>query len=201
MDKENKAGNPGATAAGEGNVPDTSAGQDASAKIAELQARLEKESKEKEIYRAGLLAAKDLGKKTRRITQDIMEDPDKLEEAIDAKMQERELERKAAEDAEAQRAEIERIRRENEELRRAAEAQASARSSGGASQGVNERSESAPAGYWSEAQKAELRSIYASRGMYSEKQIAAMVAKAEEIASSKKATSERGNDIVATRRY
>ena len=199
METNNLAGNSGTTAAGEGNGSVTSAGQDVSREIADLKARLEKEQQEKEIYRAGLLSAKDFSKKSRRITQDVMEDPDKLEEAINAKLQERELEEKARQEAEAKAAENARIIKENEELRRALDAKSAATQTGGS--GINEHSESKPQGYWSDAQRQTLREIYASRGMYTSKQIDFMVKKAEEIAQNRTAQSARINDMAPTRQY
>lgn len=199
METNNLAGNSGTTAAGEGNGSVTSAGQDVSREIADLKARLEKEQQEKEIYRAGLLSAKDFSKKSRRITQDVMEDPDKLEEAINAKLQERELEEKARQEAEAKAAENARIIKENEELRRALDAKSAATQTGGS--GINEYSESKPQGYWSDAQRQTLREIYASRGMYTSKQIDFMVKKAEEIAQNRTAQSARINDMAPTRQY
>jgi hypothetical protein len=197
----------------EGKKPDTSAGNagnasatasETSAKIAELEARLAKETKDKEIYRAGLLAAKDLTKKTKRVTQEDLESPEKLDEVIDAKIQERDLEKKAVQDAEAEVIEKEKLRAENEELRRALEAGKSAGGFGGTAgvgSGHNERSESKPQGYWSEAQKNELRQIYNSRGMYTSDQVEKMLVKAEEIAQNKTAQSARPNDMTKVRSY
>ena len=185
-----------------GNVSDTAS--ESSAKIAELTARLEKETKEKEIYRAGLLAAKDLGKKQKRITQEDLSSPEKLEEAIDAKIQERDLEKKAIQEAEEKAIQADKLRAENEELRRALEAGKSAGGFGGTASvgsGHNEHSESKPKGYWSDAQKNELRQIYNSRGIYSAEQVEKMIIKAEEIAQSKTAQSPRNNDMTKTRTY
>ena len=213
MDTDKKTGTTGSTVAGEGKKQDTSTANagnvsatasDQSAKIADLQARLDKESKEKEIYRAGLLAAKDLGKKAKRISLEQLEDPEKLEEAIDAKIQDRELEHKATQETEQQVAESEKLRAENEELRRALDAGKSAGGFGGTAgvgSGHNENSESKPTGYWSDSQKAELREIYSSRGMYTTEQIEKMVVLAETIAQNKTAQSARKNDVVKTRRY
>lgn len=172
--------------------------------IADLKARLEKETKEKEIYRAGLLSAKDLSKKAKRITQDELENPEKLEEAINAKIEERDLEKKAVQEVEQKSQEEARLRAENEELRRSLEASKSSGGFGGTAgmgAGHNESSESKPQGYWSEAQRNELRNIYNSRGMYSPQQVELMVTKAEEIAQSKTAQSARTNDMTKTRSY
>ena len=186
-----------------GNVSATAA--DSQAKlIADLTARREKETKEKEIYRAGLLSAKDLSKKAKRITQDDLENPEKLEEAINAKIEERNLEQKAVQEVEQKSQEEARLRAENEELRRSLEASKTAGGFGGTAgmgAGHNEHSESKPQGYWSEGQRNELRSIYNSRGMYSAQQVELMVTKAEEIAQSKTAQSARNNDMTKTRSY
>jgi hypothetical protein len=188
-----------------GNAGNSSAtASDQSAKIAELQARLEKETKEKEIYRSGLMAAKELGRTAKRVTAETLEDPAKLEEAIDAKIQERELERKTETDVEARLAEDKRLREENEELRRSLE---SAKASGGfggsasTGSGHNESSESKPQGYFSDAQRGELVAMYRSREMYTPEQITKMVARAEELARSRAGGTARGNDLVKTRSY
>jgi len=216
MDTSNKTTvNTGSAVAGnEGKPLDTSTSNagnasataaDSQAKlIADLTARLDKETKEKEIYRAGLLSAKDLSKKAKRITQDELENPEKLEEAINAKIEERDLEKKAAQEIEQKSQEEARLRAENEELRRSLEASKNASGFGGTASmgaGHNESSESRPQGYWSEAQRNELRSIYNSRGMYSSQQVELMVKKAEEIAQSKTAQSARNNDMTKTRSY
>jgi hypothetical protein len=211
MTDENKAGNAGNTAPAEGKAENTSTANagngsatasDAS-KIAELEAKLAKSESDKEVYRSGLLAAKDLGKKAKHITQEVLEDPEKLESAIEAKIQDKELTDKAYAEAEAKVKEDERLRKENEELRRSLEAAQTAGFAGGASMGSghNENSESKPTGYWSDAQKNELRQIYTSRGLYSQDQITKMLAKAEEIARTKTATSDRQNDMTKTRSY
>lgn len=195
--------------AGEANVntADVNAGNSSAtaseqaAKIAELEARLAKETKEKEIYRGGLLAAKDLGKTAKRITSEELNDPEKLEKAIEAKIQDKELEQKAATETEQTLSAAEKLRKENEELRRSLEAAQTAGFSGGAGTGSghNENSESKSTSYWSDGQKNELRQIYQSRGLYSHDQIEKMVAKAEQIAQSKTALAERGNDLTKTR--
>lgn len=206
---ENQAGNAGNTAPAEGKADNTSTANagntsatasDQSAKIAELEVRLAKEAKEKEIYRSGLLAAKELGKKTKRITQDDLADPEKLEEAIEAKIQDKELETKALQDAEQSVSQAEALRKENEELRRSLEA-AKVSNYAGIGSGHNENSESKPTGYWSDGQRNELRQIYQSRNMYSPDQIDKMISKAEEIARTKTATSPRNNDLTKTRSY
>jgi hypothetical protein len=132
-----------------------------------------------------------------------LSDPEKLEEAIDAKIQDKELEEKAILEAEASAAKDEQLKRENDELRRTLEAARTAGFGGIASvgSGHNESSESKPAGYWSEAQRNELRNIYASRNMYSPEQISKMVQKAEEIAMTKTAQAARSNDLSKTRQY
>lgn len=200
MDNE-KVGKPGDTTPGAGKSSDTATEQ--AAKIADLEARLAKETKDKEIYRSGLLAAKDLGKQAKRITSEDLADPVKLETAIEAKIQEKELEAKALKEAEQQVSRDEALRKENEELRRSLEAAQSAGYGGSASlgSGHNENSESKPAGYWSDAQRNELRQIYSSRGLYSNDQIEKMVAKAEEIARTKTAQAARVNDLTKTRSY
>lgn len=204
-------GNAGATTPAEGNAENTSTAtgnesetvSDQASKIADLEARLAKETKEKEIYRSGLLAAKDLGRKAKRLTKEDLEDPEKLETAIEAKIQDKELTDKALAEAETKAKEDERLKKENEELRRSLEAAQTAGYTGGASMGSghNENSESKQTGYWSDAQRNELRQIYASRGMYSQDQITKMVAKAEDIARTKTATSDRTNDLTKTRSY
>lgn len=199
MDQTNKAGESAGTTAASN---ESSKVTEQAAKIAELEARLEREKKDKEVYRSGLLAAKDLGRSAKRITSEDMSDPELLEKAIEAKIQDTELERKAAEES-RQKAEAEAaLRKENEELRRAMEAMQSSGGGGaGTGSGHNESSESRPPGYWTEAQRGELRQIYSSRGIYSEAQIELMVKKAEEIAVSKTAQSERANDMVKVRQY
>lgn len=185
-----------------GNAPATAA--ETSTEIAELKARLAKETSEKEIYRAGLLAAKDLGKKQKRITQEDLASPEKLEEVIDAKIQERDLEKKAAQEVEEKAIQADKLRAENEELRRALEAGKSAGGFGGTASvgsGHNEHSESKPQGYWSDAQKSELRQIYNSRNIYTQEQIEKMITKAEEIARTKTAQASRVNDMTKTRQY
>lgn len=211
MDLENKAGKTGTTATGEGNQPGTSTGNggngsgtpaDQSAKIAELEARLAKEVKDKEIYRAGLLAAKNLGGSKSKIKPEDLADPEKLDSAIEAKIQEKDLEQKALQEATAKAAEEERLRAENDELRRSlAAAQSAGYSASSVGSGHSENSESKPQGYWSDAQRDELRQIYVSRNMYTQEQIERMVTKAEEIARTKTATSDRKNDLVKTRQY
>ncbi len=193
---------PGTSTGNAGNGSDTAT--ESSAKIAELTARLEKETKEKEIYRAGLLAAKDLGKKQKRITQEDLASPEKLEEVIDAKIEERDLEKRAAQEVEEKAIQADKLRAENEELRRALEAGKSAGGFGGTASvgsGHNEHSESKPQGYWSDAQKSELRQIYNSRNIYTQDQIERMITKAEEIARTKTAQASRMNDMTKTRQY
>ena len=184
-----------------GNVSVTATEQ--AAKIAELETRLAKETKDKEIYRAGLLSAKDLGKRAKRITSDDLADPEKLETAIEAKIQDKELEQKAIQEAAQDAGKDEALRRENEELRRSLEAARTAGYGGSASMGSghNENSESKSASYWSDSQKQELRQIYASRNMYSSDQIEKLVTKAEEIARTKTAQSARSNDLQKKRSY
>lgn len=214
MDKNEKAGNPGDTAPGtEGKKPDNTSTGDAgnvsataseqAAKIADLEARLAKESKDKEVYRAGLLAAKDLGKKPKRLTAETIADPEALESIIDAKIQDRDLEQKLTQDTERKLQEDETLRRENEELRRSLDAAQTAGFSGGygSGSGHNENSVSKPSGYWSDQQRADLVKIYESRAMYSPDQIKTMVVKAEEIARTKTAQSARSNDVSPKRRY
>ena len=206
MDKETNAGQQAVNTANgvEGKDAGTSTAQiDVSAKVLELEAKLAKSEKEREIYRSGLLAAKELGKKSKRITEDDLSNPEKLESAIDAKIEERELEKKALREAEEVSEREANLRKENEELRRSMEA---FKSSGGGSSawtgsGHNENSESKPQSYWSDAQKQELRSMYAQRGFFTEKQIDTLVAKAEQIARTNSAQSERGNDMAKTRQY
>ena len=213
--KDKKEGNPGNTSPGnEGKKPDdTSAGKnggnssdtptDQSARtIADLQARLEKETKDKEIYRAGLLAAKNLGGGKAKLKPEDVADPEKLDAAIDAKIQQDKLEQQALREAEEKALADEKLKAENEELRRSLEAAKTAGySAPSVGSGHNENSESQPKGYWSDAQKAELRQIYASRNMYSTEQIDQMVKTAEEIARAKTATSERSNTMTPTRKY
>ena len=204
MDNDNKAVNAGKDASGDAGNKSATASD---AKIAELQARLEKETKEKEIYKSGLLAAKELAKGAKRVTAETLEDPAKLDEAIDAKIRGRELEKKVSEASpEAVESADERVRKleeQNAELMRSLEAAKTSGGFGGSAGAGSGRSEveSKPAGYWSDAQRDELRGIYRSRGFYSEKQIETMVAKAEEIARNKLAQSARGNDLVKTRSY
>ncbi len=214
IDKDKKVGNPDDTTPGkEGKKPDdTSTGKDggkqsdtppdeSAKKIADLQTRLDKETKDKEIYRAGLLAAKELGGKP-KITPEDMADPKKLDSAIDAKIQQENTEKQALAEAEAKAIEDERLKAENEELRRSLDAAKTAGfSAPGVGSGHNESSESQPQGYWSDAQRAHLRQIYASRNMYTSEKIEQMVKKAEEIAQSKSATSDRPNDMTPTRQY
>lgn len=200
MDQQNLAGeSAGNTAASNESAKVT----EQAAKIAELQARLDRETKDKEVYRSGLLAAKDLGRAAKRITVDDMSDPELLEKAIDAKIEHTELERKAAEETRQKAESDEAVRKENEELRRTLEALQAAGSGGsqGMGSGHNESSESRPSTYWTDAQRSELRQIYTSRGIYNAGQIDSMVKKAEEIAIAKTAQSSRANDIVKTRPY
>lgn len=213
MDNNQAGKKPENTATGdEGKKPGTSTGNggngsgtptdESAKKIADLEARLAKETADKEVYRAGLLAAKNLGGKAKHIKPEDLSDPEKLESAIDAKIQEKELEQKALQEATAKATEEATLRRENEELRRSLEAAKTAGFSGaGAGSGHNEHSESKSQSYWSDGQKAELRQIYASRNMYTPEQIEKMVSKAEEIARTKTATSDRANDLTKTRSY
>lgn len=197
----NKEGNIGATSADAGKISDTATEQ--ATRIADLETRLAKETKDKEIYRAGLLSAKDLGKRTKRIAPEDLEDPEKLEAAIEAKFQDKELEQKALQEVEQSVSRDEALKKENEELRRSLEAAKTAGYGGSASMGSghNERSETTSTGYWSDAQRNELRQIYNSRGIYSGEQVEKMVKKAEEIAVLKTAQSARSNDITKTRPY
>jgi len=199
---DNSGKRPDTLAGNGGNLSDTPADEMAR-QIADLKAKLAKVESDKEIYRAGLLAAKQLGKKAKKITLEDLSDPDKLESVIDAKIQDRELEQKALEEAARKASEEERLRLENEELRRSLEAtkMASLHGGVGSGTGVNENSISKPNTYWTEEQRNELRRIYASRNMYSPEQIEKMVKKAEEIAITRTATSPRDNDIVEKRRY
>ena len=159
------------------------------------------EIKDKEVYRAGLLAAKELGSKP-KITPEDLADPVKLDSAIEAKIKQDKLEQQAQTDAEAKTLEDDRLKAENEELRRTLEAAKTAGfSSPSVGSGHNENSESKPQGYWSEPQKAELRQMYQSRNLYSSEQIDTMIKRAEDIARAKSATSERGNDLSDTRPY
>ena len=212
--KDNKAGNPGATAPGiEGNKSGTSTDNggngsgtptDESAKqIADLKAQLAKSESDKDVYRAGLLAAKQLGGKAKKLTPEDLADPEKLESAIDAKIQDKELEKKALDEATQKVADSEALRLENEELKRSLEAAKTAGFQGGVSggAGVNEHSETRPNTYWTDAQRNELRNMYVSRNLYTAEQIEKMVKKAEEIARNKTATASRNNDLVKTRQY
>jgi hypothetical protein len=157
------------------------AGADHAATIADLQIRLAKETRDKEIYRAGLLAVKD--KKPKRLSAEVLADPEQLESALEAKIEDRELEQKALQEAEAKATADEQLLRENEELRRSLDAAKTAGYAGsGGGSGHNEHSESKPTSYWSDAQKSELRQMYQSRGLYSPDQIEKLVTKAEEIA-------------------
>ncbi len=203
MSEEKKAGESvGNTATDNaGKVSATAADQEA--KIADLEARLAKESKDKEIYRSGLLAAKDLGKSAKRLSAEVLADPEQLEKAIEAKIQDKELEQKAFQEAAQKSSQEETLKKENEELRRSLEAAQTAGYGGSASMGAghNENSESKPTGYWSDGQKNELRNIYSSRGLYTGEQIERMVKKAEEIAGTKTATSDGNNGVTKTRSY
>lgn len=201
MEEIKKEGNDGSTSTDAGKASDTASEQ--AAKIADLERRLEKETKDKEIYRGGLLAAKDLGKRAKRITTEELADPEKLETAIEAKFQDKELEAKAIQEAEQSVNRDEALKKENEELRRSLEAAKTAGYGGSASMGSghNENSESTQSGYWSDAQRNELRQIYTSRGIYSGDQIEKMVKKAEEIAVTKTAQAARNNDLQKTRSY
>jgi len=203
MDQTNKAGEHNVNTADVNAGNGSATASEQAARIADLEARLAKETKEKEIYRGGLLAAKDLGKTAKRITSEDLSDPERLEKAIEAKIQDKELEQKAVLDTEQSLSAAEKLRKENEELRRSLEAAQTAGFSGGsgAGSGHNENSETKGTTYWSEMQKNELRQIYASRGLYSQEQIEKMVSKAEQIAQSKTALSERGNDLTKTRPY
>jgi hypothetical protein len=169
------------------------------AKVAELESKLAKETRDKENYRAGLLSKKEFEKRAKSEPLDLT-DPSKAEEYIESKLQERELERKATEDASKESEERERLRKENDELRRSLEARSAAVGGISGGSGTSE-TESKPQGYWSDSQKDELRQIYATRGFYSSEQVEKMVARAEQIARSKTALAERNNDLTPTRKY
>lgn len=203
MDTKNTAGESVVNTANDTQGNASKSISEQAAKIADLEARLARESRDKEIYRSGLLAAKELGKSSKRITSEDLEDPERLEKAIDAKFQERELEQKAAQEAQQKIDDAEKLRKENEELRRSLEAAKTSGYSSGSSMGSghNEHSEAKQVGYWSDVQKNSLREIYASRGLYTQDQIEKMVMKAEEIARTNTALSERKNDLAKTRQY
>jgi len=210
MDEKKQAGqSTGNTAAGnEGKGADTSA-----AKIAELEAKLSqseakaaKEAKDKEIYRAGLLAAKKFGKKPKEaLAEGEAPKADDVESVVESKMAEKETLDKAQSEAADAAEEREKLRRENEELKRTIEARSSASGFAGGA-GQSEHSESKPVSYWSDAQKTELRQIYQSRGFYKPEVIEKMIVEAEKnaMAYASKGTAttlEKGNTMFPKRQY
>ena len=208
MDEKNKAGQQaGSTAAGtEGKEADTSA-----AKIAELEARLatetaraNKEAKDKEIYRSGLLVAKQLGK-SKKAEADGEQKVEDVDEIVEKKLAEKELISKAESEAVAIAEEREKLQKENEELKRSLEAKHSSSGFAGGA-GHSETSESKPVSYFSEEQKAELRQIYESRGFYKPEVIEKMMIEAEKnaLSYSRKGTGahlEKGNTMFQKRQY
>lgn len=170
-------------------------------KVKELEDKLAKETRDKENYRAGLLSRKEQDKKNRRLTAEDLSDPAKVEEAIEAKIQERELDAKVSAESEASLKRMQELEKQNAELARSLEA---AKTSGGSASdgaGINEASVSKPQGYWSESQRAELREIYTSHGLYSAEMIEKMILRAEQIAKDKSATGHLKNDLVPKRKY
>lgn len=179
--------------------------------IADLKARLDAESlakskaeKDRDSYRAGMLAKQEVDKKLKKGEVIDLSDAQKATEFIEAKLEAKKLEDQAIADIQRQTSELDAANKraeEAEERARAMEAKLSASGfSAGGSAGVNEHSESKPTGYWSDEQKAELRSIYSSRGMYNPDQIEKMVARAEQIARNRMATGTLNNDLVPTRK-
>jgi hypothetical protein len=155
------------------------ANNDANAsRIAELEAELEKERGLKETYRSGLLAVK--GKANGQAETE--------EERIDRIINEK-LAKRASESADSKaRAEEEsrlaKLERENAELRRA---QANTPNSAPSVFGSGTANVPAVAakGYFSDEQKAYLTRDLQSRGLYTEEQIASIVATAEQDAAAR----------------
>lgn len=206
MEDKNNAGNNSNTAGNEGNESGTSPEmaklqEELAAKEAAIAAKdkeLQKANADKEIYKNGLLEMKERGKK--RLTPEEMADPNKITEFVEAKVNE-ELESKRLQEEALKKAESdEALRKRNEELELALE---SMKATG--KMPVSESSESANTppvnqnSYWSMAQKAELRKIYESRGIYSKDQIDRMVDSAEKRAKTNSGALE-GNFGYSTER-
>lgn len=175
--------------------------KDAEAKLAKAEAELMKEKERAENYKAGLLSRKEFDKAKRKLTAEDLSDPSKIEAHVEAVITDRELDRKAEEDAQkalAEAAEVKKLREDNAELARSLEAAKAAGGGSASASGVDPASVSKPQGYWSAEQKAEIRQIYESHG-YTKEQVDKMVARAEQMAQTNSATSERGNDLVKKR--
>lgn len=169
------------------------------AKVKELEEKLAKETRDKENYRAGLLSKKELDKKNRRLTAEDLADPVKVEEAMEAKIQEAALEAKVSTDVEAEANARKKLETELEETKRALEAAKTSGGGAGGGAGIQENSASKPQGYFSDVQKAELRRIYTSHGLYTPDMIEKMIVRAEEIAKQKAGSESRVNDLVPKR--
>lgn len=144
-----------------------------------------KERKDKEIYKAGMLAMK----KPKKLSAEDAADPEKLNahiaDKVDEALTEKQLTDKAAHEA----AEIESMRKRNEELERALESrQAVSGGAGGGAGATANAPEPKQTSYFSDEQKAELRRMYESRGFYTSADIDKMVLRAEEIAKSNSQT-------------
>lgn len=185
--------------------PAAAADTDLASKVSELEAKLAaetaeklKERSEKENYRAGLLSRKEQDKKLKRLSQEDLSDPEKLEKVIEEKIQDTKLEEKLTAETEAKAKYYADLEKENAELARSLEAAKTSGGSGGGA-GINEHSTSKPQGYFSPAQKAELRKIYESHGQYSPEMIDKMMSRAEDIARQKAGSGALKNDLVPKR--
>ena len=173
--------------------------KEAKKKLAETEEKLAKAEAERENYKAGLLSRREHDKKNRRLTAEDLGDPKKVEEAVEAIVNDRELDAKVQADAQASIAETKRLREENEELQRSLESAKAAGGGATSSSGVDPASVSKPSGYWSAEQKAEIRRMYESTGLYRPEQVDRMIVRAEQMAQSGSVGSERGNDVVPKR--
>lgn len=189
MEQDNKAGNQAATASADaGNNAGATASPDP--RISQLEAEVAKERKDKEIYKAGMLAMK----KPKKLTAEDAADPEKLNahiaDKVDEALTEKQLTDKAAHEA----AEIESMRKRNEELERALESrQASTGGAGGGAGASANSPDPKPTSYFSDEQKAELRRMYEARGFYTKEQIDQMVVRAEQIAKTNAQTNAMTN--------
>lgn len=167
------------------------------AEVTKLKEELAKVTRDRDNYRAGLLAKKEFDKRAKQGID--LSEPEKVEELLDAKLEQKKLEEKAERETEAEREAREKLEAENAELRRALESSRSSSSPvGGAGRS---ESEAKPQGYWSDDQRNELRQILNSRGFYSQQQVDTIVKMAESRAQKGTALSPSDNVMVKKRQY
>ena len=175
--------------------------------IAELREKLAKETKDKEIYKNGLLSAKKLVKAP-KATPETIKSPEALESFLKEREEHRTVEAiptgepgetAAVAIAPAGETTEQKLRRELDEAAERERALRSQIGSGAGSAAVigspHSSNDEKPRGFWSDEDKQKLADIYRSRGFYTEEQISQMVKVAEDTAARGAATTEHTSKL------